>query len=53
MAVAFYRFIEAKRWNAIDFCQIAIQDNPDTANCANHSVDLLNGNRRLCFLRYG
>ena len=32
MAVAFDRFIEAKRGNAIDFCQIAIKDDPSAAD---------------------
>ena len=52
VAVASNRFIEAKRGNAIDFCQIAIQDHPHAADSTDHSVDLLNCDNRLCFLRH-
>ena len=41
MPIAFDRFIEAKRGNAIDFCQVAIQHDPDAADRTDHSVDLL------------
>ncbi len=34
MAIAFNSFIEAKRGNPIDFCQFAIQDDPDAADSA-------------------
>jgi hypothetical protein len=44
IAIVFNRFIEAKRGNAIDFCQVGIQDHPAASNNADHSVDLLDWN---------
>jgi hypothetical protein len=49
MAIAFDRFVEAKRGNAIDFCQVAIQDYPGGADSADHSVDLLDCNGDVVF----
>ena len=53
MPIALDRFIEAKRGNAIDFCQVAIQHHSHAADCADHSVNLLDCDGGLCFLRYG
>jgi hypothetical protein len=52
MSIAFDRFIEAERGNAIDFWQVAIQHHSHASDCADHSVNLLYCDRRLCFLRH-
>ena len=41
MPIAFIRFIEAERGNAIDSCQVTVQYNACAADRTNHSVDLL------------
>ena len=52
MPIAFNRFIEAKRGNTIDFCQVAIQHHARAADCADHSVNLLYCDRGFSFLRH-
>jgi hypothetical protein len=53
MPIAFNRFIEAERGNPVDFCQVAIQNDPGATDCPDHSVNLLNCDGGLCFLRHG
>jgi len=53
MPIAFDRFIEAKRGNTIDFCQVAIEHHSYAADCADHFVNLLDCDGGLCFLRHG
>ena len=53
MPIAFNRFIEAERGNPVDFCQVAIQHYSHATDCADHSVNLLNCDGGLCFLRHG
>jgi hypothetical protein len=53
MPIAFDRFIEAKRGNTIDFCQVAIQHHTRASNRADHRVNLLDCDGGLCFLRHG
>jgi len=53
MSIAFDRFIEAKRGNTIDFCQVAIKHHSHAADCADHSVNLLDCDKGPCFLRHG
>jgi len=47
------RFVEAECWNAIDFCQVAIQHHSDAADCADHSVNLLDCNGNFIFFTMG
>ena len=51
MPIALDRFIEAKRGNAIDFCEVAIQHYSHAPNRADHAVNLLDWNRRFRLLR--
>ena len=39
--ISFDRFVETKRRNSVDFCQVAIQHDPHTAYRADHLVNLL------------
>jgi hypothetical protein len=52
MSIAFDRLIESKRGNAIDFCQVAIQHHSHAADGADHSVNLLDCDGEVCFLRH-
>jgi hypothetical protein len=53
MPIAFDRFIEAKRGNAIDFCQVPIQHHSHAADCADHSVNLLDCDGDFIFFTTG
>ena len=44
MLIAFNRFIEAERGNAIDFCKIAIQHDAGAPDRPYHFVNLLDWN---------
>src|SRR6266478_6574384 len=52
MPIALDRFIEAKRGDSVDFCQVAIQHHTSAADRANHSINLLDRNGRFGFLRH-
>ena len=47
MPIALDRFVEAKRGDPIDFCQVAIQHDAHPADRANHPVNLLDWNGRF------
>jgi len=41
MSIVFDRFIKAERWDAVDFCEITIQDDAGSSDRPDHSVNLL------------
>ena len=53
MPIAFDRFIERECWNAIDFCQVAIQHYAHAMDRVDHSVNLLDCNGNFIFFTTG
>ena len=52
MAITFDGFVEAEYWNAVDFCEVAVEHDAHAADRANHFVDLFDRNGRFRLVRH-